>query len=73
MPHLLFESFWRPQALASYAHTSQATAFRWENNMVLYGQTKVFCRLYYLGRSPSISPAALDGLLDYQHRAPRLY
>ena len=71
--HILFESCWRPQAVARDAHTSQATAFRWENNLALYGHIRVLRRSYYLGQTRSTSPAALNGLLDHQRQNPPGY
>lgn len=71
--HLLFESRWRREAVARDARASRATGFRWETHIDIYGGTTVPRDLYQLGRSRSISPAALDALLDYQHQKPWLY
>lgn len=71
--YLLFESRWRPEAVARDAYASRVTGFRWEKHIDMYGDTTVPRHLYHLGRSRSISPAALDALLDYQHQKPWLY
>ncbi|KAF6238437.1 hypothetical protein HO173_003404 [Letharia columbiana] len=72
---LLLESHWRPEAVAADACSSVSTAYRWERNLAIYGDT-VIPRDRYIhtqGRCRSLSPAALDALLDYQRQKPWLY
>ncbi len=71
--HLLFESHWRPEAVARDAHMYRVTGFNWERNIAVYRQTTVPRRLYFPGKSRSLSPATLDALLDYQRQKPWLY
>ena len=70
---LLFDTYWRPEAVAEDVHIHQSSAYRWERNIAIYGQTTVPRRLFTPGRRPAISPAALDGLLEYQREKPWLY
>ena len=71
--HLLFEAGWRPEAVASDAHTHRSTAFRWERNLGVYGQTTVPRHLRSPGPKRSLSPVALDALLEYQRQKPWLF
>ena len=62
--HLLFESRWRPEAVAKDARASVATGYRWERNIAMYGDAVIPRRLYThtQGRARSLSPAALEAL-----------
>ena len=71
--HLLLESHWRPDAVAKDARCSRATAYRWERNLAIYGDTVIPRRYYSLGRSKSITPTALNAMLKYQRQHPYLY
>ena len=70
---LLLESHWRPEAVARDARSSRATAYRWERNIAIYGDTVIPRSLYSQGRPRRLSPAALDALLEYQRQKPWLY
>ena len=70
---LLMESHWRPDAVAKDAHTSRSTAYRWERNIEIYGDTVIPRSLYTPGRPHKLSPAALEALLEYQRQKPWLY
>ena len=60
--YLLLESHWRPNVVAKDARCSRATAYRWERNLALYGDTVVL-RISPPGRQRSLSPAAIEALL----------
>ena len=71
--HLLLESHWRPDAVAKDARCSRATAYRWERNLALYGDTVIPRSIQTTGRPRGLSPAALEALLEYQRQKPWLY
>ena len=70
---LLLESHWRPDAVAKNVHVSVATAYRWERNIAIYGDTVLPRRYCHQGRPRSLSPAALEALLEYLRQKPWLY
>ncbi len=70
---LLLESHWRPDAVAKDAHCSVSTGYRWERNLAIYGDTVIPREKYHQGRYSSLSPAALEALIEYQRRNPWLY
>lgn len=71
--HLLLDSHWRPDAVAKDARCSRATAYRWERNPALYGDTVVPRTICTRGRGRKLSPAAKEALLEYQRQKPWLY
>ena len=72
---MLLESHWRPDAVARDARSSVSTAYRWERNLAIYGDTVIPRPLYAQtdGRPRSLSPAALKALIEYQRQKPWLY
>ena len=63
---LLFESHWRPQAVAADARASRTTGYRWERNIAIYGDTVVPPYLQTRGPRRRLTPSALESLLEYQ-------
>ena len=71
---LLYESHWRPFAVAKDACTSVSTAYRWERNLGIYGDTVIPRDVRATpGRRRRLSPAALEALIEYQRQKPWLY
>ena len=70
---LLLENHWKPDAVAVDARCSRATAWRWERNLAIYGETNIPRHLYKPGPSRSLSPAAKETLVKYQAEKPYLF
>ena len=70
---LLFESHWRPDAVAQDARASRATGYRWARNLAVYGDTVIPPHLYTHGPSHLLSPVVLEALIEYHRRKPYLF